>query len=165
MANKNPLQFKFPFALWTAAMLQTLIAVRFEVRLSHSSVCRLLDQLGLSAQRLLWRAYQQNPEAVKRGLEKDYPAIRRRAKREKAQIFFADEAGERSDYHSGTTRGRRGPQGSRDTPASGAKSWSRTCSSSRARNRSTRRDDFGDPGWDVWAKLRARGTTSGSPCW
>ena len=45
---------------------------------------------------------------VRRWLEKDYPAIRRRAKREKAQIFFADEAGVRSDYHSGTTWGRRG---------------------------------------------------------
>jgi transposase len=108
VANKNPLQFKFPFALWTAAMVQTLIAERFEVQLSHSSVCRLLDQLGLSAQRPLWRAYQQNPEVVRRWLEKDYPAIRRRAKREKAQIFFADEAGVRSDYHSGTTWGRRG---------------------------------------------------------
>ena len=108
VANKNPQQFQFPFALWTAAMVQTLIGERFEVQLSHSSVCRLLDQLGLSAQRPLWRAYQQNPEAVKRWLEKDYPAIRRRAKREKAQIFFADEAGVRSDYHSGTTWGRRG---------------------------------------------------------
>ncbi len=108
IADKNPLQFKFPFALWTAAMVQTLIAERFDVRLSHSSVCRLLIQLGLTAQRPLWRAYQQNPDAVKRWLEKEYPAIRRRAKREGAHIFFADEAGVRSDYHSGTTWGRRG---------------------------------------------------------
>jgi len=108
VANKNLQQLKFPFALWTAAMVQTLIAERYNVQLSHSSVCRLLDQLGLSAQRPLWRAYQQNPEAVKRWLEKDYPAIRRRARREGAQIFFADEAGVRSDFHSGTTWGRRG---------------------------------------------------------
>jgi transposase len=108
VANKNPLQLKFPFALWTAAMVQTLIAERYKVKLSHSSVCRLLHQLGLSAQRPLWRAYQQSPEAVKQWLEKDYPAIRRRAKREGAQIFFADEAGVRSDFHSGTTWGRRG---------------------------------------------------------
>ncbi len=108
VADKNPLQFKFPFALWTAAMVQALIAERFEVRLSHSSVCRLLIQLGLTAQRPLWRAYQQDPEAVKRWLDKEYPEIRRRAKREGAQIFFADEAGVRSDYHSGTTWGRRG---------------------------------------------------------
>lgn len=108
IADKTPLQFKFPFALWTAAMVQALITERFKVRLSHSSVCRLLDQLGLSAQRPLWRAYQQDPAAVRQWLEKDYPEIRRRAKREGAQIFFADEAGVRSDYHSGTTWGPRG---------------------------------------------------------
>jgi len=89
-------------------MVQTLIAERYKVRLSHSSVCRLLHQLGLSAQRPLWRAYQQNPAAVKRWLETEYPAIRRRARGEGAQIFFADEAGVRSDFHSGTTWGRRG---------------------------------------------------------
>ena len=108
VANKNPQQLKFPFALWTAAMVQALISERFKVPLSHSSVCRLLHQLGLSAQRPLWRAYQQDPNAVRRWLEADYPAIRRQARREGAQIFFADEAGVRSDFHSGTTWGRRG---------------------------------------------------------
>ncbi len=108
VANKNPQQLKFPFALWTAAMVQALIGERFKVQLSHSSVCRLLHQLGLSAQRPLWRAYQQDPKAVRQWLETEYPAIRRRARREGAQIFFADEAGVRSDFHSGTTWGRRG---------------------------------------------------------
>jgi transposase len=93
LTNKNPQQLKFPFALWTASMVQSLISERYRVRLSHSSVCRLLHQLGLSAQRPLWRAYQQNPEAVKRWLATEYPAIQRRARREGAQIFFADEAG------------------------------------------------------------------------
>src|SRR5260370_19554692 len=108
LTNKSPQQLKFPFALWTAAMVQALIAERYKVRLSHSSVCRLLHQLGLSAQRPLWRAYQQNPAAVTQWLESEYPAIRRRARRDGAQIFFADEAGVRSDFHSGTTWGRRG---------------------------------------------------------
>src|ERR1700739_2049668 len=108
VANKNPQQLKFPFALWTAAMVQTLIANRFNIHLSHSSVRRLLNQLGLTTQRPLWRAYQQDPERVKRWLETDYPAIRRHAQRTGAQIFFADEAGVRSDYHSGTTWGKRG---------------------------------------------------------
>ena len=108
VANKNPQQLYFPFALWTVAMVQTLIAERYQVQLSHSSVCRLLHQLGLSAQRPLWRAYQHPPSAVPRWFAKAYPSIRRRAKREGAQIFFADEAGVRSDFHSGTTWGRRG---------------------------------------------------------
>lgn len=106
--GKTPLQLNFPFALWTAVMVQALIVNRFGVHLSRSSVSRLLHQLGLSAQRPLWRAYQQNPEAVQRWLTEDFPKIQRRAKREGAQIFFADEAGVRSDYHSGTTWGKRG---------------------------------------------------------
>jgi transposase len=108
IAAKSPLQLKFPFALWTAAMVQQLIKSRFSVKLSHSSVCRLLNQLGLSAQRPLWRAYQQDPETVERWKNEEYPRIRRRARRLGAQIFFADEAGVRSDFHSGTTWGKRG---------------------------------------------------------
>ena len=106
--GSSPLQLKFPFALWTAAMVRELIAKRFGVHLSHSSVCRLLTQMGMSAQRPLWRAAQQDPQAVRRWKEEDYPKLRRRAQRLGAQIFFADEAGVRSDFHSGTTWGRRG---------------------------------------------------------
>ena len=87
VVNKNPQQLNFPFALWTAAMVRTLIAERFNIDLSHSSVCRLLNQLGLTAQRPLWRAYQQSPETVKRWLETDYPSIRRRAKRRCADLL------------------------------------------------------------------------------
>ena len=106
--GQSPLQLKFPFALWTAAMVRDLIAKHLGVHLSHSSVCRLLGQMGLSAQRPLWRAYQQDPEAVRRWKEEDYPKLRSRARRLGAQIFFGDEAGVRSDFHSGTTWGRRG---------------------------------------------------------
>ena len=108
VVEKSPMQLKFPFALWTAAMVREMIAKQFRVRLSHSSVCRLLGQMGLSVQRPLWRAYQQDPEAVRRWKEEEYPRIRRRAKRVGAQIFFGDEAGVRSDFHSGGTWGRRG---------------------------------------------------------
>ena len=106
--GKSPLQLKFPFALWISAMVGDLIAKHLGVHLSHSSVCRLLGQMGLSAQRPLWRAYQQDPEAVRRWKEEDYPKLRRRAQRLGAQIFFGDEAAVRSDFHSGTTWGRRG---------------------------------------------------------
>jgi len=82
VVDKNPMQLNFPFALWTAAMVQKLIFDRYGVRLSRSSVSRLGRQLGLSAQRPLWRAYQQNPEAVQHWLTTTYSAIQRRAKRE-----------------------------------------------------------------------------------
>jgi len=105
---KNPLQLKFPFALWTSKMIGQAISKRFGITLSKASVCRLLNQLGLSPQRPLWRAYQQNPEAVEKWLNEEYPKIKEFAKKMKATIFFGDEAGIRSDHHAGTTWGVKG---------------------------------------------------------
>jgi transposase len=108
VVGTSPLQHRFEFALWTRVMIQTLIRKQFGLRLSVSSVGRLLAQLGLSCQRPLFRAYEQNPALVQQWRERDYPAIRALAKKEGAEIFFGDEAGLRSDYHSGTTWGVRG---------------------------------------------------------
>jgi transposase len=105
---KSPLQFQFTFALWTSKMVGEVIRRKFGITLSKASVCRLLTQLGLSPQRPLWRAYQQRPEEVQRWLEEEYPRIKALAQRKKAQIFFGDEAGVRSDHHAGTTWGKKG---------------------------------------------------------
>ena len=75
--SMSPLQMKFLSALWTAAIVGQVIAKPFGVQLSHSSVCWLLTQMRMSAQRPLWRAYQQNPEAVRRRKQGDYPKLRR----------------------------------------------------------------------------------------
>jgi transposase len=101
--QKNPMQLKFEYALWTLAMIRQLILKQFDVRLSEVSVGRLMRRLGFSPQRPLYRAWQQNPELVERWRETEYPKIARRAKREDAVIFFADEAGIRSDHHAGTS--------------------------------------------------------------
>ena len=105
---KNPLQLRFTFALWTAKMVGQVIFQRFDIKLSKASVCRLLNQLGLTPQRPVWRAYQQKPEDVERWLREEYPRIRGLARKNKALIFFGDEAGVRSDHHAGTTWGAKG---------------------------------------------------------
>jgi transposase len=103
IVGRDPRQLSFEFALWTREMVRELIRREFGVRLSVVSVGRLLAKLGLSPQRPLWRAYQQNPEAVERWKREQFPAIREQAAEAGATIWFADEAGVRSDYHAGTT--------------------------------------------------------------
>jgi transposase len=103
IVGKDPRQLSFEFALWTREMIQELIRRKFDIEMSLSSVGRLLRTIGLSPQRPLHRAYQQDPDAVQRFKTQEYPAIRAQAEKEGATIYFEDEAGIRSDYHSGTT--------------------------------------------------------------
>ena len=76
VVNKNPLQLKFTFALWTEKMIGEVIHQRFGIRLSKASVCSLLIQLGLTPQKPIWRAYQQKPEEVQKWLKETYPRIK-----------------------------------------------------------------------------------------
>jgi transposase len=103
VVGNDPRQLRFPFALWTRDMVRELIRREFQVQLSAVSVGRLLRQLGLSPQRPLHRAYEQDPERVARWKAEEYPKIRAQATKVRATIYFADEAGIRSDYHAGTT--------------------------------------------------------------
>jgi transposase len=103
VTSKNPLQFRFEFALWTRAMIREVIREKFGVRLSEVSVGRMLRKLGLSPQKPLRRAYERDPELVETWRKKQFPEIRRLAKKERATLYFSDEAGVRSDFHAGTT--------------------------------------------------------------
>jgi transposase len=108
ITGKSPLQFRFEFALWTREMIRMLLWEQFQLKLSPASVGRLLRQLGLSCQRPLFRASEQDPQRVRLWLDQEYPAIRAEARRAGAEIYFGDEAGVRSDAHAGTTWGARG---------------------------------------------------------
>ena len=103
VAGKDPRQLQFPFALWTRAMVRELIRREFGVALSEVSVGRLLRTMGFSPQRPVYRAYQQDPDLVRRWREEEYPAIRAEARKVGAEIYFADEAAVRSDHHAGTS--------------------------------------------------------------
>lgn len=103
IVGADPRQLSFEFALWTREMIREVIRREFGVALSVVSVGRLLGKLGLSPQRPLYRAYQQNPEAVQAWKRETFPALRAQAAAEGATIYFADEAGIRSDHHAGRT--------------------------------------------------------------
>ncbi len=101
--DNTPQQFKFEFGLWTLSLLRELINREFGKSLSLESVRRVMKLLGFSAQKPLYQAWQQDPVLVKQWETETYPAIKAAAQAAGATIYFADEAGIRSDYHTGTT--------------------------------------------------------------
>lgn len=103
LTNDQPTQWKFPFALWTLKLVAKLIHQELGIRLSRWSVSRLLRQLGLSPQRPLFRAQQQDAERVARWKAEVFPEIRRKAEQCNGAVYFLDESAVRSDHHAGTT--------------------------------------------------------------
>jgi transposase len=104
----SPDQLGLPTSLWTRETVGTLIKKRFGLALSVWTVGRHLRRWGLTPQKPAGRAYEQDPEAVRRWLEVEYPEVRRRAKAEGAEIHWGDEMGVRSDHQVGRTWGRKG---------------------------------------------------------
>lgn len=108
ITNRCPDQLRFPFALWTREAVQQLLGERFGIRVSVWTVGRYLKKWGFTPQKPLRRAYEQDPEAVRRWLQEEYPAIRRQAKAENAEIHWGDEMGMRSDHQAGRGYGLKG---------------------------------------------------------
>src|SRR4051812_46075600 len=100
----DPRDHGFAVALWTREIVRQLIEARFGVELTVASVGRTLHDLGLSAQRPLYRAEQADPAAVAAWKQIEYPTIAAAAKAVGGTVWFVDEAGVRGDYHAGTTR-------------------------------------------------------------
>lgn len=101
--DETPQQLKRPYALCMLSLIRALIERRLGKVLSLASVSNVMKTLGFSAQKPLYEAWQQNPERVREWEQQIYPGIRKEAKEHGATIYFADESGLRSDYHSGTT--------------------------------------------------------------
>ena len=99
--DKLPDQLKLPFGLWTREAVQQLILRRFKIELSRWQVGRYLKSWGYTPQKPISKAFEQKPEKVKAWLEKEYPAIKRRAAKEGAVIYSGDETGMRSDHQAG----------------------------------------------------------------
>jgi len=99
----TPQQQRFAFGLWTLKLIGDLIKREFGVHLSTTTTHLVMRTLGFSAQKPRYHAWQQDPVLVRTWETETFPAIAAQAKREGASVYFADESGIRSDYHTGTT--------------------------------------------------------------
>jgi len=108
MHDKCPDQLKLPFALWTRIAVQQLIKQLWSIEMPIRTVGEYLKRWGFTPQRPLRKAYKQNPKAVKQWLDQDYPAIAKRAKKEKAEIHWGDETGLCNDSYHGRSYAPRG---------------------------------------------------------
>lgn len=93
IADKDPEQLKLPFVLWTRPAVGELVWKRYGIRLPVRTLGEYLKRWGYTPQRPKKRAYEQQPEEVRRWLDTEYPAIERRAARENALILWGDETG------------------------------------------------------------------------
>jgi transposase len=98
----SPDQLQLPFSLWTREAVSQLIEQRWGITLSQSTVGRYLRSWGLSPQKPAKRAREQCPLQLQSWLSDRYPAIRKRAQQEGAEIHWGDEMGLRSDHQAGT---------------------------------------------------------------
>lgn len=106
--NCTPDQLKFEFGLWTLKIIGALVERELGLTLSTPTLAKVMKQLGFSVQKPLYRAYEQDAVLVEAWRQTDYPALKKRAQERGAVIMYADEAGLRSDYHTGTTWGETG---------------------------------------------------------
>lgn len=103
-----PDQLKLPFALWTREAVRDLIHSKFGIRYGLGMVGRLLRRWEFTPQKPVTRACERDDAKIRAWLKYEYPALRRRAKRENATIYWEDETGLRSDHLVGRSYAPRG---------------------------------------------------------
>ena len=108
IAAGTPDALGLPFALWTGRAVRELVERRLGKRLGLSTVRLYLQRWGMTPQKPLARARERSPAAVEVWLERDYPAIAKRAKAERAAIYWGDETGISNQDQTGRSYAPRG---------------------------------------------------------
>jgi transposase len=93
IAEGTPDRLELPFALWTSRAVRELIERCFGTRLGLSTVQLYLKRWAMTPQKPLVRAKQRSPAAIAAWLERDYPTLVKRAKAQRAVIYWGDETG------------------------------------------------------------------------
>jgi transposase len=101
LRGHSPEEYQIDSALWTRRAVQTLIQQELGIEMPIRTVGEYLKRWGYTPQKPIERAYEQDPEAVRRWLKEEYPAIEQRAAAEGGEIEWGDESGLSSDEYGG----------------------------------------------------------------
>jgi transposase len=93
LIDKSPQQLKLSFALWNREAVQLLIQQQCGFLMPIRTVGKYLNRWGFTPQKPVKWAKEQSTPAVAHWLTEEYPAIAKRAKAEKAEIYWGDETG------------------------------------------------------------------------
>src|SRR3954453_11168422 len=103
LINENsPAKLGVKAPLWSRDAVRELILKEYGIDMPVRTVGEYLKRWGYTAKKPSRHAKDQDPEEVRRWLEKTYPEIERQAEEEDAVILFCDECGVDADHHPGT---------------------------------------------------------------
>src|SRR5436853_2910377 len=91
--SHGPEAYGFRGEVWTCARVARAIEEELGVHYSKSQVSRLLRDLGWTPQAPITRAIQRDDDAIERWRQEAWPALKRRAKKERRALIFVDEGG------------------------------------------------------------------------
>jgi len=77
--------------LWSRKAIAELAERKYGITLNPQRISAYTNHWGFSPQKPKRRAYEQDPEKIRVWLEETYPEIQKRAKKEGAEIHWADE--------------------------------------------------------------------------
>lgn len=97
----------FDTGTWTAALVGDVIKERFGIAYSISAVVKILHRLNFSVQLPQVQLARADPAAQKKWIDKTYPAILRRARKEGGVVFFSKTNAYSSNRVHGPEPGRR----------------------------------------------------------
>lgn len=91
MVDHDPAQLKLKCCMWTRKTVHDFILREFGKDVPIRTIGEYLHRWGFTVQRPAKRAIKQDDKAVQAWLKEEFPAIKEKAKQEKAEIFWGDE--------------------------------------------------------------------------
>ncbi len=95
--ENTPDKLKLPFYLWTRKAIKSVVFKLWHIDITLRTVSKYMKKLGFTPQKPLVKAYEQDIIKVEKWKHEDYPRIKKKAKKENAEIHWVDETGLRSN--------------------------------------------------------------------